>query len=89
MSNPNVRKQLDKIAGELDNLGRHVVQYSGISAKDAHYVQNACSQIVQMAGRLIEEAELVERAGGGGVSPGRGKRGVVKKLRKALGFTYP
>lgn len=89
MANINVRKRLDAIASELDKVGRHVVQYSGIDARESHAVQQTCSEIIQMAGRLIEEAELADRQSGGGVSPGRGKRGVVKRLRKALGYTYP
>jgi hypothetical protein len=79
MANPNVKKQIDKIDDELQVLLKHVNQYSGISEKDAFYIDTRCSNIAQSAARI---GAIARQARGDKTS-----KKLVRSVRKALGYT--
>ena len=81
MSNINVRKRIERISNDIDELVKHVAQYSDIDAKDARFVDNIATSIAEQASRLAAAARAAQ-----------GDRSAVdlpKKIRKALGFTHP
>ena len=81
MANPNIRKRLDNIADELDMLVQHVVQHSGVSAKDALAIDNRCSDIAEQAARIAAEAREAQGNTSG--------KTLVRDVRRALGYTTP
>jgi hypothetical protein len=81
MSNPNVRKRLDNISDELDQLAQHVLHHSGVSAKDALAIDNRCSDIAEQAARIAAEARAAQG--------NRSGETLVRDVRRALGYTYP
>jgi hypothetical protein len=58
MANFNVRKKLEKISSELNQLGEHIVSYSGVDKKDIRFVENVASDIAQTAAQIYQIAEL-------------------------------
>jgi hypothetical protein len=81
MANPNIRKRLDNISDELDMLVEHVLQHSGVSAKDALAIDNRCSDIAEQAARIGAEARLRQGNTSGET--------LVRDVRRALGYTTP
>ncbi len=81
MPNINVRKKIEKLSDEMDQLLQHVAQYSGISEKDAMFVDNTATALCEGAARLAAEARAVQ----GDRSADR----LEKDVRRALGFTSP
>jgi nitrogen regulatory protein PII-like uncharacterized protein len=56
MPNINVRKSIEKISNELNRVGQHVVDYSGIDPKDARFVENVCEDIAKTASQIAQLA---------------------------------
>jgi len=81
MSNINVRKRVERISNDIDQLVKHVAQYGGIDKKDAMFVDNIATSIAEQASRLAAVARAVQGD--------RSAPDLPAKIRKALGFTYP
>jgi hypothetical protein len=81
MSNPNILKHLNNISDELDMLVEHVVQHSGISAKDALAIDNRCTDIAEQAARIASEARQAQGNTNG--------KNLVRDIRRALGYIKP
>lgn len=81
MANVNVRKRLERISRDLEVVGKQVTMYSGISVKDARYIDTLATGIAEQAAMVAEKARLTQ----GDLSA----RMLVLNVRKALGFTYP
>lgn len=81
MPNLNVKKRLEAISNELAAVLQHVTQHSGVSEKDALFVDSRCSEIAEMAARV----GVVAREAQGD----RSSKKLVTNVRKALGYTYP
>lgn len=79
MPNLNVRARLDKIQREIDQVVKHVVQYSGVDAKDAVMIDNTAAGIAEQAARICELARS---------QMGEPNPNTIAKVRKALGFVY-
>jgi len=82
MANMNVKKRLESIDAELRAVLFHVKQHSGVDARQAVLVDNAATCIVESAAAI---AEVAREAQGIRERPGS----LVRKIRKALGFTRP
>jgi hypothetical protein len=82
MSNIRVRAAIERIQTELNQLGEHIISYSGIEKKDAFAVDNAATDIATTAAQI---AELARAARGTSTKPGT----LVRQTRRALGFTVP
>jgi hypothetical protein len=80
MPNIRVRQAILRIQTEINRVGHHIVQYSGIDKKDALAIDNAASDIATTAAQI---AELAQQAQGVRTT------GAKRRVRKALGFTYP
>lgn len=81
MANIRVKSRLDRIASELALIRSQVMSYSGVDAKDARQIDRDATAIAEEASRIAGEAR---KAMGD-----RSAAGLVKRVRKALGFTYP
>jgi hypothetical protein len=57
MANIRVRQALERIQAELNKVGEHAAQYSGISRKDASSVKWTCEDIAKTAMQIAELAE--------------------------------
>lgn len=80
MANINIEAAINRADADLQKaLGQ--IPHSGISARDALRISNTAAGIAIMAARIDAEARAVmgDRSAGS----------LVKKIRKALGFTYP
>jgi len=78
MANPNVKKQLERIGNELQALNHHVRLYGGISKADAMKIDTEATNLAETAASIAEQARAAY---------GSSERGLVTKVRKALGFT--
>jgi len=81
MANINIKKALERISKDLEKTAHHAHLYSGVSAKDAEYIDNMATAIAVQATHLSAMAR--ESQGD------RSAKSLVTKVRKALGFTYP
>lgn len=81
MPNINVRKKLENVSNQLDQIIEHVIQYSGIPSKDAQFIDNVSTQICEASARL---AALARDAQGD-----RSATRLVTDVRRTLGFTSP
>ena len=81
MPNINVRLRLEDIANNLDKVVEHIVQYSGIQARDALAIENLSARIAERATRIFAASQEAQ----GHPSPDR----IVRGVRKALGYTSP
>lgn len=81
MANINVRKRLESIQSELEQVGKHIALYSGVDEKQADVVDRIATDIAQSAAAIAQVAR--ERQGV------TNAKSLVKRVRKALGFTYP
>jgi hypothetical protein len=57
MANIRVRQALERIQAELNKVGEHAAQYSGISRKDAAAVRRTCDDIARTAVQIGELAD--------------------------------
>ena len=57
MPNIRVRAAIEKIDRELNRVGEHALQYSGIPRRDALDVKLALQDIIRTAQQLMELAE--------------------------------
>jgi hypothetical protein len=74
---PNVRR----IARDLQRVVTHVVQCSGVPSRDSGQIKLEACAIAELAARLLDECDRTE-----GLSR---RQSMVRKVRKALGDTYP
>lgn len=81
MANINVKKRLERLSTELAAVSKHASLYSGVSANEARDIDRVCSDIIQAAAHVAALARAAEGNKSGA--------GLVNRLRKALGFTYP
>lgn len=81
MANINIRKRIENISNDLEELIKHVKMYSGIDARDAVFVDNVATDIAAEAADLASIARAAQGQ--------TGHSSLVKRVRKALGFTYP
>jgi nitrogen regulatory protein PII-like uncharacterized protein len=56
MPNINARKNIKKISNELNRVGQHIVNYSGIDPKDARFIENVCEDIAKTASQIAQLA---------------------------------
>ncbi len=82
MANLNVVVRLTRIDRDLEEVRKHVKQHSGVSKGDAMKVDDLLSSIATGAADLAEDARAAY---------GNRERGgaLVKRVRRALGFTVP
>jgi hypothetical protein len=81
MANINVKKRLERISDDIDQVLKHIAQYSGVDRKEAPFIDNLATGIAQQASRIAAAARATE---GDRTAPN-----LPKKVRKALGFSYP
>jgi hypothetical protein len=81
MSNPRVKSQLEKISIELAKVNKHVRDYHGVSADEARLIDSLATEIATQGAAIAGMAREAQ----GDTSA----KGLTKKVRKALGFTYP
>ena len=80
MANIRVKPALEKIDNDLARVVEQIVHYSGIDQKNARFIENAASGICQAAARIVEIAQSTQ---------GMKYPDTEKKVREALGYTYP
>jgi hypothetical protein len=56
MPNIRVRQAIERIQTELNQLGEHIIHYSGIEKKDALAVDNAATDIAATATQIADLA---------------------------------
>jgi hypothetical protein len=56
MPNIRVRHAIEKISNELNRVGQHVVDHSGIDPKDARFIENVCEDIARTANQIAQLA---------------------------------
>jgi hypothetical protein len=61
MPNINVRKAIEKISNEINRVGQHAVDYSGIDPRDARFIENVCEDIAKTANQIAQLARAAER----------------------------
>jgi hypothetical protein len=81
MSNVNVLKRLEKVSKLMPGAVVQAEQYSGVSRENATRVDNECCGIVEQAVRIAIEARVA--------AGDKRARNLLKRVRKALGYTYP
>ena len=81
MANINPEKALERARVELHKAFVQFRDYSGIDKDKARIIDNTAIDIAVMATAIAAEARLTERNMSG--------KGLVRKVRKALGFTVP
>lgn len=57
MPNINVRKAIEKISNEINRVGQHIVDYSGVDPRDARFVQNVAEDIAKTASQIAQLAK--------------------------------
>jgi hypothetical protein len=82
MANINIRAALTRIGDDLTRVRNYTVQYGYISKEDAGIIDRDATAIAELAAEI---AQVARKAAGQRVAPGS----LLKKVRKALGFTYP
>ena len=82
MPNIRVRQALERLRREINQVGQHIVQHSGIDKKDAMVCDDLATDIAVTAAQI---AEISRQAGGTSRKPGS----LVRETRRALGFTIP
>ena len=80
MANIRVRGALERISTALVRVIKHVEHYSGISAKDARLIESLADGICEGGARLAMAAKAAQ---------GIRDPNLVKRVRKALGYSYP
>jgi len=80
VANINVKKALERIRREINQVGKHIQFHSGVDKRDANLVDDAATDIAVTAAQI---AEIARQAAG------QRETGLVKRTRKTLGFTYP
>lgn len=79
MANLRPLKRLERIQTELRKVLTHMVLHSGVSKGQEASIENEAMAICETAAHLLDF-----------VKPPRGKRASIeRKVRKALGYTYP
>jgi hypothetical protein len=61
MPNINVRKAIEKISNDVNRVGEHIVQYSGIDPRDARFVESVCEDIAKTASQIAQLAREAAR----------------------------
>jgi glycerol-3-phosphate dehydrogenase len=81
MPNIQIRKKIESISNELNQLAEHVGNYSGIQLKDARFVNNVATSIAETAAQIAALARAVQG--------NRSAEHLLRDTRRALGFTQP
>lgn len=82
MPNIRVRAAIEKISNEINRVGQHIVQHSGIDPKDARFIDNVATDIAVTAAQI---ADLARQVQGSSRVPGS----LVTQTRRTFGFTKP
>jgi hypothetical protein len=82
MANIRIRPATARISDELNKVVQHAVQYSGVDVKDAPIIENDMMDVIQQAARLAGMARVARGY------PKSEEEKLVRKIRKALGYTY-
>lgn len=61
MSNIRVKAAIERIQNELNKVGKHITQYSGIDPKDAKAIELAAEDIQTTAGQIRWLAEQTQK----------------------------
>lgn len=80
MPNIRVKAALEKMDTEINKIGAHILNHSGIDRSEASTIERLASDICETAAQIVQLAEEAQ-----GMTP----QHRVKKVRKALGFTMP
>lgn len=81
MANINAKKRLDSLLKEIEQVGKHIALYSGVDQKDAEQIDRDATAICESAAAIAQIAR--EKIGY------TNAKTLVKRVRKALGFTMP
>lgn len=81
MANIRIKPALERIGADLSRVRKHIIMYSGVSAKDAMLIDNMATAIAEEAAIIAAEARRAQGMTNANT--------LVTKVRKALGFTYP
>ena len=81
MANIRIKPALERIGSDLSRVRKHIAMYSGVSAKDAMIIDGMATAIAEEAALIAAEARRAQGSSDANT--------LVKKVRKALGFTYP
>jgi len=79
MPNIRVKAALEKMDVEINKIGAHIVNHSGIDRAQASDIERLASDICTTAAQIVQLAEEAQ-----GMIPQHRE----KKVRKALGYTY-
>lgn len=80
MANIRVKQALEKLDAEINRVGNHVAQYSGVDGLDARAIERTATDICETAAQIVQLAQEAQ----GVRSPD-----LRRKVRAALGFTTP
>jgi hypothetical protein len=61
MPNINVRKAIEKISNDVNRLGEHILQYSGVDPRDARFVENVAEDVAKTASQIAQLAREAAR----------------------------
>jgi hypothetical protein len=81
MANINIKAALTRIGDDLVRVRNYTIQYGHISPAHAGIIDRDATAIAELAAEI---AEVARKAAGQRVARGS----LLKKVRKALGFTY-
>jgi hypothetical protein len=80
MANIRVARALEEIDSEINRIGKHILNHSGISKGEADYIDRIATDISETAAQIAELARQAQ---------GQTRPNTLKKVRRALGFTVP
>jgi hypothetical protein len=80
MPNIRVKQALERLDTEINAVGKHILNHSGIDPKDAMLIDKLATDIAETAAQIAELAKQVQ---------GQRNPRTLKKVRRALGFTTP
>ena len=61
MPNIKVCRAIEKIGNDINRLGEHIVQYSGVDPRDARFVENVAEDIAKTASQIAQLARETRR----------------------------
>ena len=82
MANINVKAALTRIGNDLARVHKHILYYRGVGKVDAGIIDRDATAIAELAAEI---AEIARMDAGQRITHGS----LLKKVRKALGFTHP
>jgi hypothetical protein len=61
MPNLNARRAIEKISSDLNRVGEHILNYSGIDQRDARFVENVAEDIAKTGSQIAQLAREAAR----------------------------